>query len=66
MGIGTTAPVTKLDVRGDINSTFSGSSSKNLQQLFVMSADNTDSGKKSDAGFVVENKRANFSYASER
>ena len=63
VGIGVEVPTSKLDVAGKINAVFDGSSSKNLQQLFAMSANNSDSGQRSDAGFVVENARANFSYA---
>lgn len=63
LGIGTITPEATLDVAGDIHATFSGDSPTSLQQLFIMSANNTDSGKKSDAGFILENARENFSYA---
>ena len=63
VGIGVATPAANLDVAGNIQAIFSGVSAKNLQTLFKMSANNTDSGKKSDAGFVVENARENFSYS---
>ena len=63
VGIGVATPAANLDVAGNIQAIFSGVSAKNLQTLFKMSANNTDSGKKSDAGFVVENSRENFSYS---
>ena len=63
VGIGTFSPQAKLDVRGNIKSTFSGSSTGGLQQLFIMSANNTNLTQKSDAGFVLENARAGFTWA---
>lgn len=63
VGVGIAIPQSKLDVVGDIQATFSGSSTSGLQQLFKMSANNTDLTKKSDAGFVLENARAGFSWA---
>lgn len=63
VGVGTATPQAKLDVRGDIKSTFSGSSTSGLQQLFIMSANNTNAAARSDAGFVLENARSGFTWA---
>ena len=53
VGIGTASPTAKLDVAGNIQAIFSGSSTSGLQTLFTMSANNTDLAKKSDAGFCT-------------
>lgn len=62
VGIGTTDPQAKLDVKGAIHANFNGSGG-GLQQLFRMSANNTNNANRSDVGFVLENKRDNFSWA---
>jgi len=58
-GLGTDSPTAKLDVWGDIASTFSGSNTvgDGLTNLLVLSANNTEAGKVSDAGFTLRNDR---------
>ena len=63
VGIGTASPTAKLDVAGNIKAKYTGSSTSGLQQLVVLSANNTDLTKKSDVGFVLENLRQLFSWA---
>ena len=63
VGVGTATPQAKLDVLGNIKSTFSGSSTGGLQQLFIMSANNTNAAARSDASFIMENARAGFTWA---
>jgi hypothetical protein len=63
VGVGTATPGAKLDVLGDIRTTFTGVNNIGLVELLKMSVDNTNTDKFSDAGFAMENKRANFSWA---
>ncbi len=63
VGIGTEIPSAKLDVAGDIKSTFSGPNPTGLVELIKLSANNTTAGQFSDAGFSMENAKAGFSWA---
>ncbi len=64
VGIGTNVPQAKLDVRGDIKSSWSGSNTERdgTKYLVAMSANNSASGKTSDAGFALENKKQDFKW----
>lgn len=63
VGIGTSLPEAMLDVRGNIHASFNGNSTKGLQQLFRMSAYNSNLFGLSDVGFVMENAALGFSWA---
>ncbi len=64
VGIGTAAPLARLDVSGDIKTSYSGANSASgLVELLKMSVNNSDAGQFSDAGFAMENARAGFSWA---
>lgn len=74
VGLGTSTAHAKLDVtgsaiiNGELNTTnaitiaYSGDYDKNLNKLFTMSQNNTQVGKFSDAGFIIENKQADFQW----
>ncbi|WP_415407453.1 tail fiber domain-containing protein [Sulfurovum sp. CS9] len=57
IGLGTSTPSTKLDVRGDIASTWAGSNTvgDGLTNLLVLSASNSEVDKSSDVGFRLVN-----------
>ena len=64
VGIGTPTPLARLDVSGDIKTSYSGANSASgLVELLKMSVNNSDAGQFSDAGFAMENARAGFSWA---
>ena len=63
VGVGTATPQSKLDVLGDISTTFTGVNNIGLVELLKMSVDNTNPDKFSDAGFKLENAREGFSWA---
>ncbi len=65
VGVGTSTPTAKLDVIGDVAASFSGANSAGdgLTLLFDMSANNTDVGRVSDVGFLLENAREGFTWS---
>ena len=63
VGVGTDTPIAKLGVLGDINASFEGINDIGLVELVKMSVNNTRADKFSDAGFVMENAREQFSWA---
>jgi len=64
IGMGTFSPSAKLDVRGNIKATWSGSNTVNdgVKVLTQLSANNSASGKVSDAGFRLENTKEGFQW----
>lgn len=65
VGIGTQSPDAKLDVRGNIKSTWSGSNTAGdgLTSMAALEANNVAAGKTSDAGFTIRNNVDNFTWA---
>ncbi len=64
VGIGTADPQAKLDVRGEIKSSWSGSNTAGdgMTSLATLEADNSAADKTSDAGFAIKNKVDNFTW----
>lgn len=74
IGIGNPSPQAKLDVQGNaiingelnttqsLNIAIEASNTLNIQRALTMSAKNTNVSKKSDVGFVLENRREAFAW----
>jgi len=58
VGIGTSSPQAKLDVRGNIEATHTGPGTENVYRLLTLSANDTDGTGPSEAGFVLNNAKA--------
>jgi cell division protein FtsB len=68
VGLGTPYPAAQLDVRGTISSndaisaTYSGYTDDSAKKMLQLTVNNTNTAKKSDAGFNLHNERAGFSW----